>query len=428
VVTLVILAGLVAVVASLAASQRVAFRSQIHRQERERARIAALAGVQRAIATLATIPQPGESGQTSTTGAASTTATSGATTLQDDWATLGQNGDEKFIVDNASFRLQIVDASSFININSATEDQLNKLPLAQEEIAAILDYRTSNADARPLGAKDEYYNNLPEPYNAKLANFETVDELLQVKGFTAKILYEPREDVQTSNPLPQDANGNTMPLADLLTAVSYAPMLNPQGQTKINVNAGNVQQLNQRLVPLLGPVLANKIAPILPGQPRPPSQTLGQLVSVGSNATEWAAILDNLAVDAQPRKLGRININTASESVLQTIPGITPDLAAAIVQRQSQGFASLGEITQVPGIDATVLRDAADFLTASSQTFMVRVIGTAGTTTVAIQALVDMQSGQPKLLMIEDLPFSDMAGRWNWQNETTTETTLKEAA
>ncbi|AIE87570.1 general secretion pathway protein K [Fimbriimonas ginsengisoli Gsoil 348] len=425
--TLVILAGLVAVVASVANNQRVAFRSQISRQQRERAHLAALAGIQRAIAVLATIPAPGQSGQTTTT-TGNTTSQSGAITLQDDWATLGQTGSEKFIVGNASFRLQIVDASSFVNINSATEDQWNKLPLAPEEIASILDYRTTGSAARPLGAKDDYYNALAEPYNAKLANFETVDELLQVKGLTAKILYELRTDVQTSNPLPTDINGNTVPLADLLTAVSYSARLNPQGQALINVGgAAGAANRRQRLQAL--GFSANFLNQIAPAQgPQPTFATVGAICARASSADDLAKVLDNLATDAQPRQLGRININTAPESVLQTVPGITPDLATAIVQRQTQGFASLGEVTQVPGITSQVLSQCADLLTASSQTFYVRIVGTSGQTSVAVLALIDVENGTPKLLMVQDQPFNDMITRWNWPTDTNVDTTLKEAA
>jgi len=421
VLTLIVLAGLVAIVAAVASNQHTVRMAQINRMERQRAHMAAMNGLQRAIATLSLVGQT--SGQTSTTGASSTSSTN-ATTLQDDWAVLGQTGDENFVVGNTSFRLQVIDSSSFININAATEDQLNHLPLSQDEIAAIIDFRTATRDASPLGAKDEYYNNLAEPYNAKLANFETVDELLQVKGFTAKILYEPRTDVQSSYPAPEDAAGNQLALAGVLTAYSYAPMTDPQGEARINVNqAANAQRI--AALNLSPQVMSQLIA--TPGGPPVNFSSLGEVCLRAPSASDLQIILDNLTTDGASRKLGRININTASQSVLETIPGFTTDVASSIVSHQTQGFTSLGEIATIPGVTNQVLGQAADYLTASSQTFVVRVIGKAGQTTVPLEATIDVQNGQPKVISIQQPPYNDYISRWGWQDQTTTDTVLKEA-
>ena len=60
---------------------------------------------------------------------------------------------------------------------------------AQDVAASIVDWRDSDSDLSvPLGsAEDSYYRNLPVPYEAKDANFETLSELLLVKGVTPKI-------------------------------------------------------------------------------------------------------------------------------------------------------------------------------------------------------------------------------------------------
>lgn len=429
VVTLALLAGLLAILAGVAATQRANIKAEMNRVQRQRARAAAMNGIQRAIATLALVGESqngtgtGSSNSSSTTPASSTSA-SGAVTLQDDWATLGQNGDERFIVGNETFRLQIVDGCSLVNINTATEAQLDLLPLQPDEVAALLDFRSTSTTPSANGAKDEYYNNLADPYNTKLGNFDTVDELLQVKGFTAQMLYQPRTDVQTSNPPPVDANGNQVALADIFTAVSYAPMLNAQGTTLLNVNSANNSGQIRNLG--LSQGVVDRIAPQGNG-PRTTFSTLGDLCAIATNTNDLQIILDNLTIDSATRKLGKININTASQSVLETIPGISQDIASAIVAQQSQGFTSLGQVATVSGMTSSVLAQAADFLTASSQTFIVRVIGTAGDTNVALQALVDVQNGQPKVLMIQEPPYNNVLDRWNWQSTTTTDTTLKEA-
>jgi DNA uptake protein ComE-like DNA-binding protein len=421
ILTLVVLAGLVALIATVASSQQMAIRAEINREERSRAARAAESGVQRAITTLATIASPSQSGQTSTTTGSGNSTVS--TNLQDDWATLGTNGDVKFIVGSSSFRLQIVDGSSFVNINSATQAQLEALPFTTDEVSAILDYRSTGNTARPDGAKDDYYNNLQQPYNTKEAPFETLDELLQVKGITAKLLFQPRTDVQSNNPAPVDANGNQLPLSAVLTAVSYAPQINTQGNQKYNVNTAGAAAT--KIGRLRGFGISAALANVIANNANWTS--IGQICGQnGATRNDLTAILDNLAVGTQAQLTGRININTASQSVLQTIPGITSAIAQSIVQQQSTGFTSLGQIATISGVDGNVLRQAADFLTANSQTFVIRVIGTAGSTSIPFEAIVNVVNGVPKIIQMQEQPFNDMIARWNWNADTNTETVLKE--
>jgi hypothetical protein len=72
------------------------------------------------------------------------------------------------------------------------------------------------------------------------------------------------------------------------------------------------------------------------------------------------------------------------------------------------------------------LRQFADYFTVASQTFIVRVVGEAGSFKVAQEAIVDMQNGQPKILQTSDAPFSDMPTRWRW-DDATNDITLQEA-
>ena len=47
----------------------------------------------------------------------------------------------------------------------------------------------ATAAVRAQGAEDDYYMSLPEPYHCKNAHFDSVDELLLVKGVTPQLLY-----------------------------------------------------------------------------------------------------------------------------------------------------------------------------------------------------------------------------------------------
>lgn len=121
--------------------------------------------------------------------------------------------DEDFV------RFGITDESSKVNLNVATEQQLMILVNAavdgDEEIVpqhivdAILDWR--DKDARPRGenpdTEGEYYASLGTPYRVKNAPFDSVEELLLVKGVTGRILYG--EDVDRNGLLtPNEDDGD----------------------------------------------------------------------------------------------------------------------------------------------------------------------------------------------------------------------------
>jgi general secretion pathway protein K len=415
---LAVLAGLVAVVVSVAATHQTFVTQEANRLERDRARIAAEAGIQRAMQVLyAQASQTG--GGTSTT--TSTSSASGAVTQNDEWYTFGQQGAERFTVGNSSFRVQIVDLASMVNLNTASQQQLERLPLTNEQVEGILDFREPGQEQRPEGGKDQYYNGLTEGYNAKLRGFDTLDELLQVKGFTAQTLYEPQTDVVNSATAVVGSDEEQPALSEIATVYSFSPETTPDGQAKVNLNGGDQAQRLQRLVEAGIP---QQIAQQISAQNWP---TLGQLFTQvgGLNQQLQAVILDNCTTTAEPRRPGRLNLNTVSEVVLNSVPDLTPDMVQSILQRQSQGFASLGEITQIPGFTGASLQQV-DLFTTSSQTFLIRVIGQAGQSTVSLEAIVDIQEGRPKIIQIQEPPYTNAIDRWQWI-DVSSETSLKEA-
>jgi Type II secretion system (T2SS), protein K len=94
-----------------------------------------------------------------------------------------------------SYRL--TDESARINLNRATRDVLDRLlqDLGAEKtdrdtiIDSIQDWRDANEEHRLNGAESDYYLALPVPYRSKNGDFNSVDELLQVRGMTRELLY-----------------------------------------------------------------------------------------------------------------------------------------------------------------------------------------------------------------------------------------------
>lgn len=76
-----------------------------------------------------------------------------------------------------------------------------------------------------------------------------------------------------------------------------------------------------------------------------------------------AAVIDAPAIASQPNS-GPININTADRSVLETLPGVGPATAAAIIEdRERNGpFASVDDLDRVPGIGPAKLASLRDLV------------------------------------------------------------------
>lgn len=131
-------------------------------------------------------------------------------------------------VGDGSYAVRLYDESGKLDINFASEQMLRNLLKTNglegttlDTIAdSILDWKDKDDLHRLNGAESDYYLSLPNPYKARNANFETLEELLLVKGVTREILY---------------GEGKQRGLIDFLTVY---------GKTnKVNINAAPRQVL-----------------------------------------------------------------------------------------------------------------------------------------------------------------------------------------
>ena len=101
---------------------------------------------------------------------------------------------------DGSYQFRITDESGKININALTDASgiVMKNLLTQAGVSAenadvivdsLLDWKDPDDLHRLHGAESDYYLSLPNPYRAKDARFDTVEELLLVRGVTPEILY-----------------------------------------------------------------------------------------------------------------------------------------------------------------------------------------------------------------------------------------------
>lgn len=405
IIALAAMALLVTVVAVYAQNQTVAFKSVIGRNDARRAEAAAMAGIQRALAEIQAVAD----------------ATGQPVTLEDDWATLGSNGAEEFMLGSDSFRIQIIDNAAKIDLNTVTEQHLQNLNLTQEQIDSFLDWRTAGTSNRAEGAKDDYYNGLTKPYNAHENQLESVYELLDIKGFTPKEVFYPVTNTTSTSGITSD-----LALIELVTINNYSASTTPEGDGRVNVNNPQLNAQNFSQQAQIPVQTAQQIIQSRAAQPNGQYTALSQIVNlpgVANNQQVIRNVLDRMSVAPGQQLVGKININTAPADVLQTIPGISPDIARQIVDsRPTGGYTQLSELLSV-GSDQAFVGAVADTLNVNSQCFQVRVLGKAGNTEYGLEALIQIDQGTCKVIKIERPPYPDLPTQWLW-DEATTQTTL----
>lgn len=392
VLALIVLAGILALLATFSANQRVYLNVTQNTLRERRAEAAARSALAVSLSKLQAV-------------------NTNLVKLDDDWAILGESGTlVTTLTDGATYRVQILDAGSRLNINTLTETQLQNLPITAEQVASLLDWRQAGQTARADGAKDSYYNGLATPYNARLGALQSVSELALVKGWTARTLYTPdAEGITATNPL-EDANGSPLALAGVLTAVSGAPNTLAAGGTRTNLNLPNLSPLTMLQLGLTAQLAAQSpftsFADVL-GRPGVAPQAAQQ-------------VLDSATFTTETRLTGKINLNTAPESVLLQLPGVSSDIASSIVTRQSTGFATLGELSSIPGLTGAALGQVADVVCVGSDTFLVRAWGESGGVGVAYEAVVGVRSSRAQVLQLERIKTTSVPAWWSWEETTTT--------
>jgi len=341
----------------------------------------------------------------------------------------------------------LVDEASKLNLNTATMDMLQALPNMTAELAAnIVAWRQSTNDASVGGAQSETYLRLQPPYLCKNAPFETVDELRLIYGLNLELLYG--EDSNLNGLLdPNETDSETLPPLDNRDSrldpglLEYVTVYSREPTTRTNVN--NQQQLQALLASVFDSTRANQIflqvraaqgggpgtgaggsgtgggglgtggGGSRPGGPGGPGGAATSFTSLlefymrsGMTAEEFAQIEPSLTATTNIQSL--VNVNTASETVLTSIPGIGTDKASALVAyRQSNpGQAnSIAWVADVLDRDLTRARLAGPYITAHSYQFTadIAAVGHHGRGYRRVKFVFDTSDGTPRIVYRQDL-------------------------
>ncbi|MDB6039310.1 MAG: comEA protein [Verrucomicrobiales bacterium] len=319
----------------------------------------------------------------------------------------------------------VSDEESRLNVNTATIDQLIKTyGMLPEIAAAIIDWRDSDSNVTPNGAEAEYYSALRPPYLPRNGPFETLRELLMVRGVTRELfmgedinqngLLDPNED-DGSTSLPSDNHDGILDAgwSGILTVNSQVRNRTASGLERVDLQTadeaaltgvkGITSDIAKAIIARRGQNKFESLADLLevsapqPQQPPPQQQNLqGNLPNQQSGQPQDAAqaqaaqlqqnsgpklIDENLLIDiaddvttiSASTLAGAINVNTASVDVLACLPAITPELAQAIVSyRQSAGYLpNVAWLLKVDGITRDIFKQIAPKVTVRSETFRI---------------------------------------------------------
>ncbi len=300
------------------------------------------------------------------------------------------------------------DEAGRLNLNTATQDMLVRLPnMTVELAAAIRDWRDPEEQASPGGAGSEYYLLLPDPYYCKNAPFETVEELLLVRGATPELLVG--EDRNRNGVL--DAHEHAAAgrldrgLLPYITVYSREPNQTAAGEARVNVNDRSDGELERLLRRALS---AERLSEVMSRvrRERPFRNPLDFYLRAGLTAEEFAQVADAITTSRGRTLTGLVNVVTAPREVLACLPGLEEGDVSALLARRSSPDTDLTNIAWVAeALPAEKAVEIGGLITTRSYQFSADIVAVSGDGRAFRRylAVVDASTSPPRVTRWSDL-------------------------
>ena len=337
----------------------------------------------------------------------------------------------------------VTDEASKLNVHTVGREALLALPNVTEQLAdAIIAWR-SNATVG-VGHSEQAAPQVAATTASASgsAGLGTLRELALIDGITAELLYG--EDTNLNGILENNENdGDQLPPRDnqdgvldrgllaYVTIYSYDLNRDARKRPRLNINTANEVELEEHLgltinyakwivenqatgyaniADLLddGDIISAATQPKTEAKPQLKVKTLTAeqkkaVASMRPDIAVFRQIADMITVTDAEVIPGRININTASQAVLQTLPGVTEQLAQRIVSHRftlADGFTSVAELLTVPDITVVRFKLLAGLITVRSNVFTIRSWGSADRTGLrhTVEAVVDRTDDGPSIV------------------------------
>jgi competence ComEA-like helix-hairpin-helix protein len=306
----------------------------------------------------------------------------------------------------------ISDEESRLDLNTVSANQLTNLSgMTPDILSAIIAWRTAatqnpsagqdNNNTASGGAASDYYMSLRPPYMARNGPYQTVRELLMVRGVTTDLLLGNDnnqngfldENDEPASQLPPDAKPPQRPnpgWEPLLTVTDRDKSVDASGKDRLNPQTADYGALSA--IAGVTPEIARAI---MSYRNQHQLQNLDDLMNVtqsqgatnnangvnnnnNSGATVisqdlFEQIADNFTFANGQQSDGLVNINTAGLDVLASLPGLDRTLAQAIINyRKSSGyFDNVAGILKVDRITRDIFKQLSPLITARSETFRI---------------------------------------------------------
>jgi len=329
--------------------------------------------------------------------------------------------------EEGTFHFGLGDEASKVNLHTATEGMLTRLPGMTPYLAqGLLDFLDKDDLPRPQGAEQEYYDLLPRPYAVLNGPLSSLYELFLVRGFNPGVVHgedanfnctlDPHENDGDDFPPPDNGDSKLNPgLRAYATICSYDLDEDNDGQIRLDLN-NTAETFFQ--VELPGPVVeyintvrTNKIkikhpSELLEAKTKLPN---GKEISSGVGKAELPLMLDKFTGTLDYHLHGLINVNTASAAVLQTLPGLDESLAQSIVMTRKGLRAEQRKTTawlyEEGILDAEKFKQVAPLLTTRSRQFSFQVLGyglPSGRYRV-LEVIIDVAGSEPAVTYLRDI-------------------------
>jgi DNA uptake protein ComE-like DNA-binding protein len=289
--------------------------------------------------------------------------------------------------------------------------------------AAIVDFRDPDDNPLPYGAESSYYLGLPHPYRAKNAPYESLMELLLVRGVTPAILFgedrnlngilDPNEDDGAASFPPDNADGVLDRGLYPFVTVSSASPLHPATGDWVNLNTDDISKITSVLG---GKMSANGFARLrsimYPRGRRGARANIANMGAIirsvpafatGTLKADLATIFKYSATSAAATAKGLINVNTAPLEVLETLPSVDENLATAIVAERDAGghdFSTIVWLLDVPGITPQIFSNLVPLTSAQSALYTIDCVGTSTTGSAQSRIWVTVDASTPAMAVV----------------------------
>jgi DNA uptake protein ComE-like DNA-binding protein len=326
-----------------------------------------------------------------------------------------------------------IDAGMKMNINRVTREQLLSIePFMSEDVAdSILDWLDADSDTRELGAELGYYQGLAYPMYPRNGAMRSIAEMELVAGVDPRDVrgedwnlngvLDPNEDDGDASWPPDNADGLLdAAWSGILTTDSVEDSQGPSGEPKLNLAEAEENELRDRLdispeqakaivdymdatpQATLGDFVRRDLGPLARdaarrrGASRQDQQDAGRTRSL-SNAQLGKLLDETTTLPTQILRFvpSRLNINTCDAETLDYLPEIDPELSDAIIAERSSrtnGFASLGDLLEVPGFSREALAGVVELLTVRSTVFVVTSRGVDANTGVEVEVTATLDA------------------------------------